>query len=495
MDSRLELARKYEIDNEKKISITDRPCFHLSSRVGWMNDPNGFSYYNNQYHMFYQYHPYNAAWGPMHWGHAVSFDLLKWEYKPAVLAPDKDYDSFGCFSGTAMEDEVGQHLLIYTGVMSRGHMDGVKKEYQQQCLAIGDGENYIKYESNPVISTGQIPEGYSLFDFRDPKIWRGTDGDYRCIIGAKDKYDRGQILQYKSKDGFCWKFVNVFVGNDGKYGEMWECPDFFLLDGKAVVIVSPQNMLAEGFEYHNGNNTMCIIGDYKEDTDTFVPQTYHALDYGIDFYAPETAEGPDGRRIMIGWMQNWDATSAHDIHAPYFGQMSLPRELKIVDNRLYQFPIKELEARRRNLVEYKDVMLSDEAGEIVLKGIEGRTVDLEVEILPDDIDNMYDKVTISMARNDTFHTDFTFRPKESLVEIDRSFSGSGRDLVHQRRAEISNKWGILKARFVLDRYSVEVFLEDGRQVMSTTISTVTDAQGICFASIGKAKMNVVKYVI
>ncbi len=460
-----------------------------------MNDPNGFSYYNGLFHMFYQYHPYNAVWGPMHWGHAVSKDLLRWEYKPVALAPDEFYDSFGCFSGTAIEDEDGNHFLIYTGVMSRTQADGTKKEYQQQCVAIGDGENYTKYESNPVISTSQIPEGFSVLDFRDPKIWKGTDGDYRCIIGAKDKDDKGQILQYRSKDGFHWRFVNVFVGNDGNYGKMWECPDFFLLDGKAVVIVNPQNMLAEGFEYNNGNNTLCIIGDYDEGTDTFIPQICHSIDYGIDFYAPETAEGSDGRRILIGWMQNWDNSSEHDIHDPYFGQMSLPREIRIIDDRLYQFPIKELEALRRDCVEYRDVLLDDETGEIVLKGIEGRTIDFEVEIYPDDIDDMYDKVTISMAKNDTFHTDFIFRPRESVVKIDREFSESRRAPVYQREAEISNKEGILKARFILDRYSVEVFIEDGRQVMTATIPTELDAQGISFAAIGKAKMNVVKYIL
>lgn len=162
-------------------------------------------------------------------------------------------------------------------------------------------------------------------------------------------------------------------------------------------------MLPERCEYYNGNNTLCIIGDYEEATDTFIPQIYHAIDHGIDFYAPETTEGPDGRRIMIGWMQNWDIATGHDSHAPYFGQMSLPRELKIVDNRLYQLPLKELEARRRNCVEYTDVLLGEEAGEIVLKGIEGR------------------------------------------------------------------------------------------QVMSTTISTKLDADGICFTCSGKARMNISKY--
>ena len=132
MSEQLINARKYETENEKKIEMLDRPAFHLSSRVGWMNDPNGFSYYKGQYHMFYQNHPYDATWGPMHWGHAVSKDLLDWTYMPVALAPDEYYDANGCFSGTAIENDKGEHLLIYTSVMTRTLEDGSKKDFQQQ---------------------------------------------------------------------------------------------------------------------------------------------------------------------------------------------------------------------------------------------------------------------------------------------------------------------------------------------------------------------------
>ena len=109
-------ARKFEETVEKTIPGAERPDFHLSTRVGWMNDPNGFSFYNGKYHMFYQYHPYDSHWGPMHWGHAVSDDLLHWEYLPAALAPDEIYDRDGCFSGSAIVLPDGRHLLMYTGV-------------------------------------------------------------------------------------------------------------------------------------------------------------------------------------------------------------------------------------------------------------------------------------------------------------------------------------------------------------------------------------------
>ena len=146
MSDALERAREYELAAERDIAPAERPLFHLSARCGWMNDPNGFSFYNGQYHLFYQYHPYTSHWGPMHWGHAVSRDLLHWEYLPAALAPDTAYDGGGCFSGSAATLPDGRHLLMYTGVSK----DGVRKK-QTQNLAVGDGRDYQKLPQNPVI--------------------------------------------------------------------------------------------------------------------------------------------------------------------------------------------------------------------------------------------------------------------------------------------------------------------------------------------------------
>ncbi|MDE6319779.1 MAG: glycoside hydrolase family 32 protein, partial [Lachnospiraceae bacterium] len=126
-------ARRYEETMERKIGWEEKPDFHLSTRVGWMNDPNGFSFYKGEYHMFYQYHPYDSHWGPMHWGHAVSKDLLHWEYLPAALAPDMDYDRDGCFSGSAVVLPDGRQLLMYTGVAKETQPDGGTREIQTQC--------------------------------------------------------------------------------------------------------------------------------------------------------------------------------------------------------------------------------------------------------------------------------------------------------------------------------------------------------------------------
>ena len=137
-------ARRYELEKEKKVTKEERPEFHLSSRIGWMNDPNGFSYYNGKYHLFYQYHPYSTEWGPMHWGHAVSEDLLHWQYLPVAIAPDQEYDKDGCFSGSAVTLPDGRHLLMYTGVRREKQPDGTVRDVQTQCLAVGDGIEYKK---------------------------------------------------------------------------------------------------------------------------------------------------------------------------------------------------------------------------------------------------------------------------------------------------------------------------------------------------------------
>ena len=132
-------ARKYEEAFEKTIKKEERPEFHLTPRTGWMNDPNGFSWYKGQYHMFYQYYPYESKWGPMHWGHAVSRDLLHWEYLPAALAPDEFYDMDGCFSGSAIELSDGRQMLMYTGVSKEHKNYGPNMDVlQTQCIAIGD---------------------------------------------------------------------------------------------------------------------------------------------------------------------------------------------------------------------------------------------------------------------------------------------------------------------------------------------------------------------
>lgn len=483
-------ARKYEEMTEKKIADTERPGFHLSARIGWMNDPNGFSFYNNQYHLFYQYHPYNSNWGPMHWGHAVSRDLLHWEYLPVALAPDSDYDRDGCFSGSAVTLQDGRHLLMYTGVSKETQSDGSMLAVQTQCLAIGNGTDYEKYPQNPVLGEEDLPDGGSKYDFRDPKLWQEKDGSFRCVVGNCDNKKDGQIVLYSSQDGFHWKYEKVLITNKGRFGKMWECPDFFMLDGKQVLITSPQDMLPYNFEYHNGNGTLCLIGKYDDETKTFIEEKNQAIDYGIDFYAPQTILTPDGRRIMIGWMQNWDSCSINPEERPWFGQMSLPRELSIKDGRLFQKPVQELENIRGEKVMYQNVTFKDI---IKLDGIKGRKVDLELSICSGDSQNVYKKFAVRFAQNETFQTSVSFRPYESTLKVDRKFSGSRRAIIHQRRSLIENEDGKIKLRIILDNFSAEIFVNDGEKVLSVTMYTDLAADGISFFADGLVTMDVIKY--
>ena len=173
MSEMLEKARKYEFIQGQQIKEEERPAFHITPYVGWMNDPNGFSYYKGEYHLFYQYNPYSTHWDSMHWGHVVSKDLLHWNYVPTALAPDEDYDKFGCFSGSAIELEDGRQLLMYTSVNQEKLEDGTVRDIQTQAVAVGDGKDYEKYDKNPVLTAKDLPKGASKVDFRDPKIWKG----------------------------------------------------------------------------------------------------------------------------------------------------------------------------------------------------------------------------------------------------------------------------------------------------------------------------------
>ena len=483
-------ARKYEETRERQIKDEPRPAFHLSTRVGWLNDPNGFSYYNGEYHLFYQYHPYNSHWGPMHWGHAVSSDLLHWKYLPAALAPDTDYDRDGCFSGSAVSLDDGRQMLMYTGVVKETQPDGSTREVQRQCIAIGDGTDYVKYPGNPVLDENDLPEGGSRFDFRDPKIWRAPDGTFRCVAGNCTPDKDGRILLFSSEDGLKWKFEKTLISNNGRFGRMWECPDFFELDGKQVLLVSPQDMLPQGFEYHNGNGTVCIIGNYDSETDTFIEEKNQAIDYGIDFYAPQTVAAPDGRRIMIGWMQNWDTCNLHSPERPWFGQMSLPRELSVKNGRLIQKPVRELEQMRTNKVSYENVEVSDV---IRLDGMKGRRIDMELTLRPAEGEELYRKFAVRFAQNDTCHTAVSFRPHESILKVDRKFSGSRRAIIHQRRSLVNSENGRITMRIILDNFSVEIFVNNGEQVLSATLYTDLSADGILFYADGKALIDVVKY--
>lgn len=480
--NQLEKANSYIEKN--KVPKEQRPDFHVTAPVGWINDPNGFSEYRDQYHLFYQHHPYSDAWGPMHWGHCASYDFMKWEELPDALAPDESYDENGCFSGSALETDEG-HALVYTGVTEKEE-NGKKSVFQNQCLAFGNGETYKKFAGNPVIDGNQLPESFSREDFRDPKIWF-DDGFYYLVAGNRKSDGLGQVVLFRSSDLKDWQYVTVLAENDGTYGTMWECPDFFELGNQHVLIVSPQDMRAVENKFYNGNHALYFLGQYNKTNCEFDYNEGVMLDYGPDFYAPQTLLTNDGRRIMIAWMQSWDI-NIKPAEQRWNGMMTIPRELSLINGHLYQRPVRELENYRVNPVVYKN---TDISGEVSLPGIKGRTLELTAEVLSGD----FEKLSIHIAHNEEYTSCFTYNQEEQSIAFDRTYSGMRRDVISQRKMKLENPQSTLKLRLILDKYSAELFVNDGHQVFSATFYTPLEADGIVFRCDGKATLNIEKFDI
>jgi beta-fructofuranosidase len=489
MSEILQKAREYEEKYSAFIRDDERPVFHLSTRVGWMNDPNGFSMYKGQYHLFYQYHPYSNQWGPMHWGHAVSEDFLNWKYLPVAIAPDMPYDKDGCFSGSAIELDDGRHLLMYTGVKRERGEDGRMYDFQTQCLAVGDGVNYVKYEGNPVLTGADVPAGFSVNDFRDPKLFRNADGSFGCVVGNRTEDGSGAILLYKSVDGFKWEFDTILDRSYNEFGRMWECPDMFRLEDTDIIVTSPQDMRALGLEFHSGNCTLALLG--RMENGEYLRENVQAIDYGLDFYAPQTLETEDGRRVMIAWMQNWDTTGGCPEGAKWFGQMTTPRDLTLRNGRMIQNPVRELDDRHGRRVAYKNVVVSEE---VSLTGVYGRVLDMTVTVKPGD-DKGYERFRIKFAKGSQHYCSVSYRPNTSTLRMSRTHAGFNRDFVHERKCRVRNQNGEIKLRIILDRFSAEIFVNDGEQALTMTFYTPQTAEGISFECTGNALVSVEKYDI
>ena len=484
----LQKARDFET---KYLRYTDseQPLFHLTGGIGWINDPNGFAPYKGEYHLFFQYYPYDTKWGPMHWGHVKTRDFIRWERLPAALAPDTEYDRGGCFSGSAVEMPDGRHLLLYTGVRNVRRRNGKLQAFQTQCIAIGDGVDYEKHALNPVIDAKLLPPGGSTEDFRDPKIWR--EGDlYYAAIGNRCADGSGTILIFRSADALHWEYVNVLSACHNQYGRMWECPDVFPLDGKDVLIVSPQEMDAIGLEFHPGNANVCLIGHIDRKSFHLARERVQAIDYGLDFYAPQTLLTEDGRRVMIGWMQNWETSSCKPQDLSFMGQMTLPRELTIRNSRLCQNPVRELENYRGVRIDYYNVLIN---GETSLRGVQGRCIDMTVTVRPGNESSMYKWFRLYVARDGEHFTFIRYRPDTSTIKVDRTHSGFPHDIVNIREFPVGLKNGELKLRVIMDRYSLELFVNDGEQAASFVLYTPADANAVSFSSDGSVLVDVEKY--
>ncbi|CAH0719607.1 unnamed protein product, partial [Brenthis ino] len=323
-----------------------RPIYHITAPEGWISNPTGFTFYKRQYHVFYQYHPYNGAWGHVSWGHAVSNNLIDWVHYPNALMPREYYDRHGCLAGSAVVNQ-SFLMLFYTGnVVSKN------ETFQTQNVAVsGDGVLFQKYLYNPIIR--QSPNGVG--EFRNPKIWHFRKLWY-MILGTTSRERYGQLLLYTSEDLFNWKLNSTLVRSYGDMGYVWENPDLFELDGYHVLIISAQGIEVDGWRFRNLYQTGYIIGHFNhykgkfDDIEVSVA-TFNQLDYGHDFYAAKTMTTSDGRRILIAWLGMWDS-EFKESSSGWASMLTIVRELRLNKNgMLLMTPIKETEELRVELLE------------------------------------------------------------------------------------------------------------------------------------------------
>lgn len=415
--------------------------YHVSAPAGWINDPNGFCYYKGYYHIFYQYHPYSADWGPMHWGHARSKDLVHWESLPLALAPDTQADEDGCFSGSAIvKDDV--LYLIYTG--HHYYDDGDPDHFwQNQNLAYStDGINFTKYENNPIIASA--PED-NTHHFRDPKVWE-KDGKYYMILGSQGKDGVGRAITYRSDDLKEWQYLGEIAKANGltTEGFMWECPDFFELAGKDILLLSPQGIEAQGQKYLNLFQTGYFVGNFDYSTNTFEHGGFTELDHGHDFYATQTTLAPDGRRLVFGWMDMWESEFPEKADG-WAGALTLPRELELKDDQLYMRPVKEIVQLRTAEISAWNKQVTE------------KTLLCENEHQAE--------IDLTLTTDQAFELAFTDQDKQVKLTFDQAthtftlLNGDARYASIKPNAEF-------KLQIFIDTSSLEIFINDGEAVFT-----------------------------
>jgi beta-fructofuranosidase len=315
-----------------------RPQYHLLPAANWMNDPNGPIFWNGNYHMCYQYNPNGAFWGDMHWGHAISPDMVHWRHLPVALAPTPgSADAAGCFSGTAVID--GERVaVLYTGVVSAPQSeatirDGVNSLRESQCLVYASGADLTQWEkvSQPVIAAP--PAGLDVTGFRDPSPWRHGDTWY-MVVGSGVRGKGGAILLYRSGDLRHWEYLHFLTQGAGNgkntanpvdSGDMWECPDFFPLGTKHVLIYSSQG------------KALWQVGEFDPENLVFHSEREGVLDHG-SFYAPKTQLDAHRNRILWGWIPETRPLEEYKASG-WAGMMSLPRVLTLDEQANLQIAV------------------------------------------------------------------------------------------------------------------------------------------------------------
>ena len=307
---------------------------HLRAQGNWMNDPNGFIYYNGAYHLFYQCFPYGPRWGRMHWGHAVSEDLVSWKELGIALFPSKTDDSSGCFSGSSVEAD-GKLYLYYTGVR---YLEENPEDVNlcsneqfvsaQMMISSEDGIHFDNIrDKKTVIPVLRDPAIGDARHTRDPKVWKEEDAWY-MVLGSTIEDQKGRLLFFRSRDREHWTYVNEVSAENG-LGWMWECPDYFTVDGHQILIFSPMGLLKDGRA--DENQTICMQVSFdKESCRMELSDSYQFLDYGMDLYAPQSTVDAEGRRILTAWLR-----MPEPVNGEWQGMMCIPRVVKVNDGTIW----------------------------------------------------------------------------------------------------------------------------------------------------------------
>ncbi len=307
-----------------------RPTFHFIAPGNWMNDPNGVFYFRDYFHMYYQHNPYGEGWGHMHWGHARSRDMINWKHLPVSLWPSKELGEDHVFSGCATTNSEGQVMAFYTSI-GRGKSAGA---YAEQWVGIGDSDanTFVKHPANPILSE-KLHGNTKVWDWRDPFIFR-DGGKVFMVLGGnlnQAKGGQGVVLLYEAVNGLLtnWTYRGVLWTHPDPEVKNIECPNFFKLGDRWVLIISPYRKV----EY--------FTGSFDPVAGKFTATQRGLMDHGDDYYAPNSMEDPEGRRVLWGWVRNFKTGHGWN------GCLTLPRLLTLNTNgHLLQSPPPELAKMR-----------------------------------------------------------------------------------------------------------------------------------------------------
>jgi fructan beta-fructosidase len=461
-----------------------RQAYHFTPKHNWMNDPNGLVYYQEEYHLFYQYHPFGPQWGPMHWGHAVSKDLVHWEHLAIALAPD---ENGMIFSGSTVVDWKdtsgffnGKSGLV--AIFTHHDTDPNSKkprEWQSLAYSLDKGRTWIKYRHNPVLVNEE------KIDFRDPKVfWHEQTNKWIMVLAAGDCMEI-----YSSPNLKEWHFESSFEGHSGEKFGVWECPDLF----KLPVVGHPEQtkwvLLVSHGDSPYGSRTQYFVGDFDGHsfTNSCSDHKVKWLDSGKDNYAGVTwSDMADGRRIYIGWMSNWRYANETPTQG-WRGAMTLPRELFLTSkDLLIQKPIKELENLRDEHIHIKNQLLAPDKD--LLANLQGTTCEIIAEFEFEDEKDF----GIKVFKSDKKETVIGYNVEKEEMYIDRrnsgetSFNGFFSSIDCSAVKAPNHR---IKFHVFVDRSSIEVFANNGEITMTSLIFPDSVSKGIeLFSNCGNVKL-------